>query len=245
MTRRVYMDNHATTPVDPRVWRRCCRTSPRSSATPRAATTPFGWEAEAPSTRRASRSPRLIGAKPKEIIFTSGATESDNLALKGVVEFYKEKGNHIITAVDRAQGHPRHLQGARARRAWRRSPICRSTSTASIDPDERPQGDHRQDDPDLDHVRQQRDRHDPAAARDRQDRQGEGRPLPHRRHAGRRQDAGRRRGDGHRSAVALGPQDLRPEGHRRAVRARAGTRASAWRRRSTAAATSAACAPAR
>ena len=99
MTQRVYMDNHATTPVDPRVL----------EAMLPYFTEQFGNSGEPQprlrlgsrerwSTRRASRSRRLIGAKAKEIIFTSGATESDNLAIKGVVEFYKEKGNHIITA---------------------------------------------------------------------------------------------------------------------------------------------------
>src|ERR1043166_3351690 len=60
---------------------------------------PFGWEAEKAVEAGREQVARLINAKAKDIIFTSGATESDNLALKGVVEFYKDKGNHIVTAV--------------------------------------------------------------------------------------------------------------------------------------------------
>ena len=114
-----------------------------------------------PSTRRASRSRRLIGAKAKEIIFTSGATESDNLAIKGVVEFYKEKGNHIITATTE---HKAMLDTCKAleRKGLATVTYLPVDKYGLVDPDDVRERDHRQDDPDLDHVRQQRDRHDPA-----------------------------------------------------------------------------------
>ena len=90
------------------------RTSRRSSATPPAATTPSAGRRKRPSTTRASGSRRSSAPKDaKRLSSRSGATESDNLAIKGVAEFYKDKGNHIITTVDRAQGGARHVQAAR------------------------------------------------------------------------------------------------------------------------------------
>src|SRR4029078_10095692 len=93
------MDYHATTPCDPRAVDATLPSFTQHFRNAGSRNHPFGCAAEEAGEKARTHGADLIGANPKEIVFTSGATESDNLAIKGVAEMYREKGNHIITAV--------------------------------------------------------------------------------------------------------------------------------------------------
>ena len=99
MKKPIYLDYSATTPVDPRVAEKMCQylTPDGNFGNPASRSHPFGWHAEEAVEEARANVAALIGADPKEIVWTSGATESDNLAIKGVAHFYGKKGKHIVT----------------------------------------------------------------------------------------------------------------------------------------------------
>jgi len=97
--RRIYMDYHATTPVDPRVLRAMMPYFGERFGNAASRNHCFGWEANDAVEAARQQVANLIGARPAEIIFVSGATEADNIAVKGALEFYRDRGDHVVTVV--------------------------------------------------------------------------------------------------------------------------------------------------
>ena len=95
----IYLDYSATTPVDPRVAETMCTflTPQGIFGNPASRSHAFGWQADDAVEAARSNVAALVNADPREIIWTSGATESNNLAIKGAAHFYRKKGNHIVT----------------------------------------------------------------------------------------------------------------------------------------------------
>ncbi|HSQ00743.1 MAG TPA: IscS subfamily cysteine desulfurase [Candidatus Dormibacteraeota bacterium] len=135
MSTLVYLDNHATTPVDPRVLEAMLPYFGERFGNAASRTHRFGWEAEEAVEAARAEIAALINATPRDVVFTSGATESDNLAIKGVVEFHAHRGDHIITG---ATEHKAVLDSCHALEKAGRArltvlPVDRS---GQVDPDE-------------------------------------------------------------------------------------------------------------
>ena len=118
MRQPIYLDHHATTPVDPRVLEAMLPYFGARFGNAASRSHRFGWEAEKAVEQARRRVAGLAGAAPREIVFTSGATESVNLALKGAMEAYRKQGDHLITM---ATEHRAVLDTARRLEATRLS----------------------------------------------------------------------------------------------------------------------------
>ena len=214
----IYMDHHATTPVDPRVVEAMAPYFTQVFGNASSRNHVFGWEAEAAVDEARSQIAAAINADPKEIVFTSGATESDNLAVIGAARAYRSKGDHVVTATTE---HSAVLDSCRAlEREGFRVTYLEPERDGSIVPETVARGARGEDRPRLSHARQQRDRRRAGHRRHRRGLPREGRPLPHRRRSVLLQNPLRCRGDACRPGLSDGAQALWPQGCRGSLRAR-------------------------
>ncbi len=183
----IYMDYSATTPIDPRVADKMIPYLREQFGNPASRSHMYGWTAEEAVEEARGHVAALVNADPREIIWTSGATEGNNLALKGAAQFYKTKGKHIITVktehkavLDTVRELERQgFEATYLRAAGQRPDHDRAAGSGD------PPGHH----PGVGDAGQQRDRRDPADRRDRRTVPHEGHHLPLRRRAGDRQGA--------------------------------------------------------
>ncbi|MBK7703210.1 MAG: aminotransferase class V-fold PLP-dependent enzyme [bacterium] len=211
------MDHLAATPVDPAVLDAMVDTLRDHFGNASSGTHAFGWSANALADRAREEVAALVGCEPREVVFTSGATESNNLALRGSPDVRAQPGPHRLhPRALLGRPHPRRTRGARlagrarALRAGRAGQRRRDRRL----PDRGHAAGH-------DQRRPERARHSATLAADRRRVPGAGRRLSRRRRPGRRQGAARLPRRRHRTALGLSPQDVRPErgrGPDRAVR---------------------------
>ena len=213
MERTIYLDYQATTPADPRVVEAMLPYFTRAFGNPHSRQHAHGWAAEDAVEAARRQVAALIGAHARDIIFISGATESNNLAIKGMARPTPgaTKSSRVPPSTNacwkpaavwsvKVSGSPSCRSGERP---YQSRPACR-----------RAQRTHGAG---LGDGGQQRDRRHPAHRRDRAPRAPTWRAVPHRRSASGRQDRARRRSDEYRSHEHLRPQALRTDGHRRAL----------------------------
>ena len=220
----IYMDYSATTPVDPRVAEAMIPYLTEKFGNPASRSHSFGWVADEAVERARAQVAALVNADPKEIVWTSGATESNNLALKGAANFYADKGKHIVTVQTE---HKAVLDTVRELER-------QGFSATYLDPEpnglidlEKLKAALRPDTIIVSvMLREQRDRRDPGYRGHRRDLPRARHPVPCRCGAGDRQGGDRPAEAQSRPDVLLGAQDLRPERHRRAVCAAQTARAS-------------------
>ncbi len=227
----VYLDYHATTPVDRRVVEAMLPYFTECFGNPASSMHQWGWKAQEAVEQARRDVATLIGATPREIVFTSGATESNNLAIQGIAADAPAGKRHVIVS---AIEHKSVLEAAHRleRAGWRVTelPVSRDGLVDPASLDRALTGDTA-----LVSVMAANNEIgviQPLAA-DRRGRARPGRAAPRRRGAGRRKDSDRRPRDAHRSAVPHGPQDVRAEGVRRALRAKADGACAAHHRRRT------------